>query len=243
MENILSWLSSKVVPPAVIILFLGSTVATSSLAGMKLFSPAGPSVQGISTVEQVSSLGTVNSGSSSNVAKPTATKTPTITSVPKSPGSLALNTNTNATANTVTGCIITLFGKQYDVTSLRTTHSGGDVFKCGTDMSTTYQSQHGTNVSRMQAYLVASSSTGSTTGSSTGTSGTSGTSGATGTGGSSTGSIGSTGASGDNEDEPESEDERERYIEENKREEEKQRLESEREQAKQEAESKAEEAR
>jgi hypothetical protein len=51
-------------------------------------------------------------------------------------------------------CVITLFGKQYDVTSLRSAHSGGNVFVCGTDQTTLYQSQHGTNMSRMQAYLV-----------------------------------------------------------------------------------------
>jgi hypothetical protein len=50
-------------------------------------------------------------------------------------------------------CIITLFGKQYDVTQLRVTHSGGDIFKCGTDMTTTYQNQHGTNMNRMANYL------------------------------------------------------------------------------------------
>lgn len=53
-----------------------------------------------------------------------------------------------------TGCIITLFGKQYDVTSLQSTHSGGNVFNCGTDMTTVYQSRHGSNVSQMAPYLV-----------------------------------------------------------------------------------------
>lgn len=57
------------------------------------------------------------------------------------------NTNSNA-------CIITLSGQQYDVTNLRSTHSGGDVFKCGTDITTAYNNKHGTNLSRMQKYLV-----------------------------------------------------------------------------------------
>ena len=51
-------------------------------------------------------------------------------------------------------CIVTISGTQYDVTRLRTTHSGGDVFKCGTDMTSAYQGKHGTNMSRMQAYLI-----------------------------------------------------------------------------------------
>ena len=58
----------------------------------------------------------------------------------------ALKAATNA-------CIITLSGQQYDVTSLRSTHSGGDIFSCGTDMTQRYISKHGSNLSRMQQYL------------------------------------------------------------------------------------------
>jgi len=54
-------------------------------------------------------------------------------------------------------CIVTLAGNKYDVTTLRSSHSGGDVFKCGTDMTALYKSQHGTNLSRMQRYLVTAS--------------------------------------------------------------------------------------
>lgn len=57
-------------------------------------------------------------------------------------------------SNFSSNCIITLFGKQYDITSLLTTHSGGNVFQCGTDMTASYQSRHGTNLSRMAPYLV-----------------------------------------------------------------------------------------
>ncbi|MCL4417327.1 MAG: hypothetical protein M1450_00480 [Patescibacteria group bacterium] len=55
-------------------------------------------------------------------------------------------------------CIITLFGQQYDVTTLRQTHSGGDVFKCGTDMTSVYQQKHGSNVAMVQSYLVSANS-------------------------------------------------------------------------------------
>lgn len=51
-------------------------------------------------------------------------------------------------------CIVTLFGQQYDVTTLQSTHSGGNVFNCGTDTTAAYQQKHGTNVSMMQPYLV-----------------------------------------------------------------------------------------
>ncbi len=57
-------------------------------------------------------------------------------------------------AQAATGCIITLFGKQYDVTSLQNAHTGGSLFACGTDMTATYQAMHGTDVSRMVSYLV-----------------------------------------------------------------------------------------
>jgi len=83
------------------------------------------------------------------------------------------------TPTSSTDCIITLFGKQYNVTPLITTHSGGNVFKCGTDMTVVYQGQHGTDVSRMQAYLVTSGSTGSTGGQTGGLTG-SGSTGSTG---------------------------------------------------------------
>lgn len=39
-------------------------------------------------------------------------------------------------------CIVTIKGLKYDVTRLRSSHSGGDVFNCGTDMTSTFFSQH-----------------------------------------------------------------------------------------------------
>lgn len=51
-------------------------------------------------------------------------------------------------------CIITVFGKQYDVTSLRKSHPGGDIYNCGADMSENYRKQHGTNTSRISQYQI-----------------------------------------------------------------------------------------
>ncbi len=61
-------------------------------------------------------------------------------------------------------CIITLSGKQYNVTSLAagghpgptgsTLNGGNGFFKCGTDMTAVYNSQHGASLSRMAPYLV-----------------------------------------------------------------------------------------
>jgi cytochrome b involved in lipid metabolism len=39
-------------------------------------------------------------------------------------------------------CVIVIDGLHYDVTSFRNQHPGGDVFVCGTDMSTLFHSQH-----------------------------------------------------------------------------------------------------
>ena len=58
------------------------------------------------------------------------------------------NTETLPTKNvtkkeTNTGkCIITIQGGHYDVTEFRTQHPGGDVFKCGTDMTAVFQGKH-----------------------------------------------------------------------------------------------------
>ena len=100
-------------------------------------------------------------GSSSSTPKPSASPANVVSS--RVGVSSAASANSTVTASVgqpapaTGGCIITLFGKQYDVASLRSTHPGGDVFACGTDMTAAYQRQHGTDVSRMQAYLVTAS--------------------------------------------------------------------------------------
>jgi len=39
-------------------------------------------------------------------------------------------------------CIITIQGSSYDVTDFRTEHTGGDVFKCGEDMTQVFKGAH-----------------------------------------------------------------------------------------------------
>lgn len=39
-------------------------------------------------------------------------------------------------------CIVSVQGRSYDVTELRVTHSGGDIFRCGTDMTASFFGQH-----------------------------------------------------------------------------------------------------
>ena len=80
---------------------------------------------------------------------PNATTTPAV--APAAP---------TAPAGTSSGrCIVTVSGKQYDVTALRSTHGGGDIFRCGTDMSSTYQGQHGTSVRRLAPYVIGANGT------------------------------------------------------------------------------------
>ncbi|MCA9386104.1 hypothetical protein KC717_05645 [Candidatus Dojkabacteria bacterium] len=66
--------------------------------------------------------------------------------------------STNSQSPVSNNCIITLWGKSYNITSLINTHSGGNIFSCGTDMSNTYQSEHGSDLSRMAKYLLSPAS-------------------------------------------------------------------------------------
>lgn len=48
-------------------------------------------------------------------------------------------------------CVITIDNQQYDVTNFRDQHSGGDVFDCGTDMSSVFHGKHGAKELRYMA--------------------------------------------------------------------------------------------
>jgi hypothetical protein len=51
-------------------------------------------------------------------------------------------------------CIITIDGQRYDVQTIRNTHTGGDVFQCGTDMSAVFHEKHGDRLQMIQKYLI-----------------------------------------------------------------------------------------
>ena len=54
-----------------------------------------------------------------------------------------------------TACIITINNQKYDVTQFKNLHSGGDVFNCGTDMTTVFNGKHSQReLNIMQQYLV-----------------------------------------------------------------------------------------
>lgn len=54
-----------------------------------------------------------------------------------------------------TRCLVQIDGTTFNVSQLRTTHSGGNIFTCGTDMSAIFWNQHGQSIlSQMQKYRI-----------------------------------------------------------------------------------------
>ena len=181
MDRIIQFFTDHFGPKFLVGLAITSALATSGVTGAKIFAnmnetqssqeipevrvengttnPTGDTgSENVSGIHRTTGSTGVSSRFPGRISPTSFPIAPTLTPTPKR------TVNANA-------CIITLFGLQYDVAKLRQTHSGGDVFACNTDMSSVYQNRHGTNVSRMQAYLVGS-----------GSSGTSGATGSTGAG-------------------------------------------------------------
>lgn len=81
---------------------------------------------------------------------PAITTTPSIT-----PPAAKPTTTPKATARpTAKPCIVTINGSRYDVTALRKTHSGGNIFVCGTNMTATFQSMHGSDYNIIKKYKI-----------------------------------------------------------------------------------------
>jgi cytochrome b involved in lipid metabolism len=53
-------------------------------------------------------------------------------------------------ANTSSKCLVTINDTEYDMSTFKNKHPGGNVFKCGTDQTLDYKRQHGNNWSRIQ---------------------------------------------------------------------------------------------
>jgi hypothetical protein len=51
-------------------------------------------------------------------------------------------------------CIVTLFGRQYDITSMKIKPEEKDIFVCGEDISDSYKAKFGTKVDRLRKYLI-----------------------------------------------------------------------------------------
>lgn len=165
------------------ITIVGATVATGTMGASNLVSKFTEKEHTIAQVhadEDISVMDdSASSESNTKTNKPSGSTRSTVTPKPTAkPGIAAVTvtptTTPSSVAKNVTGCIVTLFGQQYNVSTLQQSHSGGNIFNCGTDMSSTYQGKHGSNVSRMQQYLVSAIGTGGTVNGSTGASGASG---------------------------------------------------------------------
>jgi len=96
-------------------------------------------------------LNNSNQNTSSSTAKNTLTLSPTSQSqsYPKSP------TNLTASPTTDNRCIITISNQRYDVTEFRNSHPGGNIFRCGNDMTRDFFGQHGnTQLQQIQQYKI-----------------------------------------------------------------------------------------
>jgi cytoskeletal protein RodZ len=88
--------------------------------------------------------------------KTSGTSVPASTDTTSASSTFPTSTTTASSSPTVdTRCIVTVSGNKYDVTVYRTQHSGGDIFKCGTDMTSIFFGQHSSGkLSQMSKYLV-----------------------------------------------------------------------------------------
>lgn len=51
-------------------------------------------------------------------------------------------------------CIITVNESKYDVTNFRSEHKGGDIFKCGEDMSEAFKNAHQDDFKRLEPFKI-----------------------------------------------------------------------------------------
>jgi len=141
----------------VIVLLIGTTAFTSGSVVSKL-KTENVLNNSDETVRQSESDNSISEALITATVTPTAEETPTpkITTIPKAnkviPTAVKIPSPTQSLNNT-NKCIITVSGQLYDITTLRNSHSGGDIFKCDTDMTSVYRSKHGTSLSRISGYI------------------------------------------------------------------------------------------
>lgn len=75
------------------------------------------------------------------------------------PPGFAFNPQASAQAspqvNLTQGCIVTIDNVNYEISKLRVSHSGGDIFKCGNDMSKLFWKKHDQRIlDMMQQYKI-----------------------------------------------------------------------------------------
>lgn len=158
MKELLAKLAGNFGQNIIITLLLGTTVFTTGTAIKKVANqPEKIEETFVNTVSQTifdseRKVSNFDESKMENTPTKLSTPTPTKFAIPKAVVTAKPVLTTTITNNT-NRCLVTLFGKQYDVASLRGTHGGGDIFNCGADMSTIYQNKHGSSLSRMTAYL------------------------------------------------------------------------------------------
>ena len=169
MKEIISELFSNLGQKIAMLLLVGTTALTTGTAVSKVVMKQTGAEQKETRQEgiQLPDSGSENTAAENEERKitlfkddsvilttPTPTKsksaTPSPTVIPKATVTAAVAKS--AVVDTTNRCIITLFGKTYDISNLRSTHSGGDVFTCGADMTSKYQGKHGSSVSMMSRY-------------------------------------------------------------------------------------------
>ena len=171
MKEILIGFFSGVGQKLVMLLLVGTTALTTGSAVSKLVNHSTNTLASTKTEALVETKTTPEptptiEKSDDPTPEPTKTikkiialVTPTPTIIPAAVIPLAkITPKPTPSTSSTSKCIITLFSQQFDVTTLRTTHSGGDIFKCGTDMTSVYQAKHGTSLARMAPYAINSGS-------------------------------------------------------------------------------------
>ena len=62
--------------------------------------------------------------------------------LPQNRNSLPTISPDTAVTSNNNSCVVTVDSVKYDVTTFRNLHSGGDIFNCGTDMTSIFYQQH-----------------------------------------------------------------------------------------------------
>ncbi|OGK62574.1 hypothetical protein A2334_03645 [Candidatus Roizmanbacteria bacterium RIFOXYB2_FULL_38_10] len=145
MQKLLAFLTKNLISVIGVTVLTGATVSTTALGMAKVANNLNTGSLKVPEIRQdIEEEEVSKSEGSSSVSSSIQSSSSSVSSISR---------------DTDTRCIVTLFGNQYDVTSLKGNHSGGDIFTCGIDMTTDYQGKHGTNLNRMQQYLVTSGGT------------------------------------------------------------------------------------
>ena len=86
------------------------------------------------------------------VGNTTIVPTNSATTAPKIVPTVAPTTTpTIAPTQKPSGCVIQIDGVKYEITALTRSHSGGNVFTCGTDMSAIFWGRHNARILQMMA--------------------------------------------------------------------------------------------